>query len=108
MNDVQPVRDELLADLEETLEAQGYLPMHDFSWTLRGYELGLTPQQIESISAEVYEVLTAKTPLRLVWNVWPKDLEGAWNADDATELDFDLDPDRPTGTPLLLLVPRDS
>ncbi|MFB9313349.1 hypothetical protein [Nocardioides plantarum] len=106
MIDIQAVRDELLADLEETLESQGYLPMHDFAWTLRGYELGLTPQEIQSISAEVYELLIAKTPSRLMWNVWPKDLDGAWDADAGTEPDFDLDPDRPKGIPLLMLVPR--
>lgn len=105
MTDRQAIRNELLMDLDETLEAQGYIPLYDFAWTLRGYERGLQPSEIEQISHEAYAELTSRSPMVLMWTTWPNDVDKAWPAEEGTELDFDLDPDEPVDEPLLLLVP---
>ena len=101
------IHDELLMDLEETLEGQGYVYMYDFAWILRGYELGLDAAMIEAASHKAYLEFVSRHPLRLMWTVWPKDIEGAWPAEPGTELDFDLDPDGPVDEPMLILVPVD-
>lgn len=98
------VQRELIADLEETLEAQGYLPMYDFAWTLRGYDPEISAGRIEALSLEAYRDLTARIPMKLMWSTWPSDVDGAWEADPATKLDFDLDPAASVTEPYLLLV----
>ncbi|WP_211357316.1 hypothetical protein [Nocardioides rubriscoriae] len=101
---MKPIRAELVMDLEETLEAQGYLPMYDFVWTLRGYGKGLDLAQMNALSFDVYEELMDRYSLRLMWATWPIDTGAAWPADPKTPLDFDLDPDGPLSEPLLVLV----
>lgn len=106
MKAMRPIRDELLMDLTETVESQGYLPMYDFAWTLRGYATGLDPEDVAAISMDVYKELVRKYPLQLMWTMWPIDTERAWAAEDDTTLDFDLDPQSPLDQPLLVLVER--
>jgi hypothetical protein len=102
------VRENLVMDLEETIEGQGWLPMYDFAWTLRGYDLDLTAEQIQTLSIDVHAELVAKYGLRLVWTNWPIDIDEAWPAEPGTALDFDLDPDGSVNDPLLVLVPAAS
>ena len=105
MNDARTIHDELLMDLEETLEAQGYVPLYDFAWTLRGYDRGLRPDEITTISREVLAELAARVPMRLVWASWPIEIDEVRDAEPTTDLDFDLDHTAPVTTPLLVLVP---
>ena len=99
------VRRRLVVDLEETIEGQGWLPMYDFMWTLRGYDLDLTTEQMLSLCADVHAELIVKHRLRLVWTNWPIDIDDAWTAGPGTKLDFDLDPDASVDEPLLVLIP---
>ena len=98
---------ELLMDLEETLEGEGYIPLYDFAWTLRGYEIGLDAEQIERISQVVYAEVRERHPLRLVWSNWPIDLTNAQPVTADIKLDFDLDPEGSPRGRLLVLVPAD-
>lgn len=105
MNENHAILRELIEDLEEILQGQGYVYMYDFAWTLRGYECGLTATEITSISLLAHREMTSRFPLRLMWTTWPSDIDRAWPAAADTELDFDLDPDGPLNEPLLVLVP---
>lgn len=105
MTDLEAVRADLLADLQETLEFEGHVPMHEFAWTLRGYKLGLNAAEIDAVSHDAYAELTSRRSLKLMWNRWPKALEDPWPAEPGTPLVFDLAPERPVSDPYLLLVP---
>lgn len=100
------VLDDLLAEVEESLEVQGFVGLYDFSWSLRGLRPDIPEKQHADICRAAYATLRSRRALRLVWVTWPvSDLADARQADDAVPLDFDLDPDAPVSTPLLALIP---
>jgi hypothetical protein len=99
----------LLADLEETLWAEDSVPLYDFSWTMRGMNLGLTEEEIESICQDAYTELNRRHRLQLMWFEWPiLDLSAGRPAEPGTPLDFDINTTGTVDSPLLVLVPADS
>ena len=97
---------ELIEDVEEEFEAFGIIGLWDFTWW---QQIGSRPDEKDLIVArahEAYAVFTERHPdAWLGWTTWPgMKPELARPADPDTELDFILDPDDPTDTPLLVLV----
>ncbi|MGZ4455382.1 MAG: hypothetical protein ACXVWZ_13660 [Nocardioides sp.] len=97
----------LLDEVEETLDAEGLVGLHDFGWTLRGLRPDLGGDAWLTTCQEAYRHLRARRPLELGWTTWQDFGSGArvTVARDDTPLDFDLDPDAPVDTPMLVLVP---
>ena len=91
-------------DLEETLRAQGYVPLYDFSWALRGLDLGLSESEIGELCAVAYETFRARHDLVLQWVEWPMTPGTFCAADEGTPPDFDLNSTGTVKSPLLVLV----
>lgn len=91
-------------DLEETLWAQGYVPLYDFSWALRGLGLGLSETEIGALCAVAYRAFRAHHDLVLHWVDWPMDPGTFRVADESTPPDFDLHSTGTVRSPLLVLV----
>jgi hypothetical protein len=102
-----PLLQEFLDDIDETLEAEGMMLIGHFVWILRGRERGLSDTQMHELSHEAYAVVRERHRTRLVWSAWPPDLVTATPADETAPLEFDLDPDAPVDTPVLVLVVAD-
>ena len=97
---------QLLWDLDETLEAEGYLPLHAFSGWLRGQNREVTEGQIASLCQRAYEEMTHRYRLHLEWFDWPvTDLSSGSRAEPGTALDFGIDASRELDSPFLALVP---
>ena len=97
---------QLLWDLDETLEAEGYLPLHAFSGWLRGQNRELTEEQITSLCQRAYEHVTQRHSLHLEWFDWPvTDLSKGERADPGTALDFSVGSSSELDGPFLALVP---
>jgi hypothetical protein len=98
--------EQLLWDLDESLQAEGWLPLYTFSWWLRGQGRGLSEDQIATLCQQAYDDVTRRFDLRLQWFEWPAhDLNAGVDAEPDTPLDFDI---RSKGTidgPFLALVP---
>ena len=97
---------QLLWDLDESLESEGYLPLYTFSWWLRGQKLGLTEKEIAELCRDAFVDLTQRHSLHLEWFDWPVlDLGLGRRADAETPLDFDIDTKGTIDSPFLALVP---
>jgi hypothetical protein len=97
---------QLIWDLEESLESEGYLPLYSFSWWVRGQKRGLTEQDIAALCGEAYEEITQLHRLHLEWFDWPAlDLSSGRPAAPDTPLDFDINTTGEVSTPFLALVP---
>jgi hypothetical protein len=103
------VLDELLMNLEESLEAEGTLSLYSFSWWLRGMKRGLSEDEIAVVCQQAYEAMTSRHDLRLEWFDWP-DLDpfAGRPADPGTPLDFDINSSGEIDSPFLALVPDQS
>jgi hypothetical protein len=100
--------EQLIWDLDETLEAEGYLPLHMFSGWLRGQNRELTEDQIASLCQRAYEDVTRRYSLHLEWFDWPvTDISSGRKAEAGAALDFGSDASRETDSPFLALVPDD-
>jgi hypothetical protein len=98
--------EQLLWDLDESLEAEGYLPLYTFSWWLRGQKRGLAEDEIEALCHRAYADVTQRYDLHLEWFDWPAtDLGAGRRADPGTPLDFDINTSGTIETPFLALVP---
>ena len=98
--------EQLLWDLDESLQAEGWLPLYTFSWWLRGQRRGLTEEQIESLCRQAYEDVTRRHRLQLRWFESSADDPSAGEpADPETALDFDLNSSGIIDGPMLALVP---
>ena len=82
---------QLLWDLDESLDAEGYLPLYTFSWWLRGQERGLTEDEIAELCQRAFDEVNRRYPLHLEWFDWPvRELEAGRRAEPGTPLDFDI------------------
>jgi len=100
---------QLLWDLDESLEAEGHLPLYTFSWWLRGQKRGLSEEQIAELCQRAYEHVTSHHDLHLEWFEWPAtDLAAGRRAEPETPLDFDINTRGEVDSPFLVLVPDDS
>jgi hypothetical protein len=100
------VIDELLMNLEETLEAEGTLSLYSFSWWVRGMKRGLTEDEIAAACREAYDELTRRHALHLEWFEWPDtDPVAGRRAEPGTPLDFDINSSGEIESPFLALVP---
>ena len=98
--------EQLLWDLDESLEAEGYLPLHTFSWWLRGQKRGLTEEQIAALCQQAYQDITRRFALHLEWFDWPvTDLTAGRRAEPGTSPDFDINTTGTIDSPFLALVP---
>lgn len=98
--------EQLLWDLDESLQAEGYLPLYTFSWWLRGQKRGLTEEQIALLCQQAYDDVTRRFDLHLEWFDWPvTDLAAGHRADATTPLDFDINTRGEIDSPFLVLVP---
>lgn len=98
--------DELLMNLEETLEAEGTLSLYSFSWWLRGMKRGLSEDEIQLLCQRAYEEIMRRHPLHLEWFDWPDtDLAAGRPAEAGTPLDFDINTKGEIDSPFLALVP---
>ena len=100
------VLDELLMNLEETLESEGTLSLYSFSWWLRGMRRGLSEGEIHALCCTAYDEVTRRHPLHLEWFEWP-DTDGTAGrlAEPGTALDFDINSTGTIDSPFLALVP---
>lgn len=99
--------EQLLWDLDESLESEGWLPLYTFSWWLRGQKRGLTEDQIASLCQQAYDDVTRRFRLRLQWFTSPAtDLNAGRDADPGTPLDFDVNSKGRIDGPFLALVPE--
>jgi len=97
---------QLLWDLDESLEAEGFLPLYTFSWWLRGQKRGLAEPEIADLCQRAYDDVVGRLPLHLEWFEWPvTDLGSGRRADPDTQLDFDIDTTGEVSSPFLALVP---
>jgi len=97
---------DLVAEVEETLRVEGLIPLHDFSWSARGLNRGLSEQEIGDLCQEAYQVMTVRHRFRLMWFDWPNLEPSAGRpADPDTPLDFDINTTGRLTPPLLALVP---
>jgi hypothetical protein len=100
------VVEKLMPELEETLDVEGIVPLYDFSWTVRGFKLGLTEDEIAVVCHQAYDEFLKVHPMHLEWFDWPvTDLEAGRAADPGTALDFDINTTGTIETPFLALVP---
>ena len=97
---------QLLWDLDESLEAEGYLPLYTFSWWLRGQKRGLSEIEIAALCRQAFEDVTARSDLHLEWFDWPVTgpTTGRKAAPD-TAPDFDINTTGTIDSPFLVLVP---
>jgi hypothetical protein len=94
----------VLADLEETFEDEGMLPLYQVAWTMSG-SVSRDDERFEAVCREAYDTFVERHPdLQLVWVPWPIDLAHARPAAPDTPIDLDLDPEAPADTQLLALV----
>ena len=98
----------LLEDLEETLWAEGHVPLYDFSWLLRGLDVGLSEAEIGDLCGAAYEAFGKRHALVLYWSEWPTDPSHFRIAEPGTALDFDLNSTGEVSVPFLVLVPAES
>ena len=97
---------QLLWDLDESLEAEGWLPLYTFSWWLRGQKDGLSEVEIEALCHRAYDDVLRRHPMHLEWFDWPAiDLKAGRRAEPGTPLDFDIDTAGEIDSPFLALVP---
>ena len=100
------VIDELLMNLEETLEAEGTLSLYSFSWWLRGMKRGLAETEIADVCQQAYQEMTRRHALHLEWFTWPDtDPTRGHRAEPDTRLDFDINSTGEIESPFLALVP---
>ena len=100
------VLDELLIELEETLQAEDTLPLYDFSWSLRGMRRGLSEAEIDVVCRQAYDEMTRRHALHLEWFDWPStDPAAGRPAAPGTSLDFDINSTGTISSPFLVLVP---
>ena len=100
------VIDELLMNLEETLEAEGTLSLYSFSWWVRGMKRGLTEDEIAAVCQRAYDEMTRRHALHLEWFEWPDtDPAAGRRAEAGTPLDFDINSTGEIESPFLALVP---
>ncbi|GAA5145874.1 hypothetical protein GCM10023340_15920 [Nocardioides marinquilinus] len=95
----------LLDDVEETYATEGWFPLYNLAWALRGILPSIPPERIELLSRQAYDLFTRRHDVRLVWGRWPLSNGEMWPAQPGTPLDFDLDPEGDVNEPLLVLVP---
>lgn len=101
------VLEELLLELQETLDVEGIVPLYDFSWTLRGMKLGLSEDEIADLCRQAFEKLTHEQDMHLEWFNWPAvDLTQGRPAEPETALDFDINTRGTIESPFLALVPE--
>src|SRR5262245_45768660 len=99
--------EQLLWDLDESLQAEGWLPLYTFSWWLRGEERDLTEDQIATMCQQAYDDVTNRFELHLEWFDWPAlDLSAGRVAEPGTPLDFDIHTKGTIESPFLALVPN--
>lgn len=97
---------QLIWDLDESLESEGYLPLYTFSWWLRGQQRNLTEDEIAELCRRAYDDVTSRHRLHLEWFDWPAaDLSAGRPAPPDTPLDFDINTRGEIDTPFLALVP---
>jgi hypothetical protein len=97
---------QLLWDLDESLHAEGWLPLYTFSWWLRGQKRALTEDQIATLCQMAYDYVTNRFELHLEWFDWPAlDLSAGRKAEPDTPLDFDINTTGAIESPFLALVP---
>jgi hypothetical protein len=97
----------LLEELEANLYAWGRVSLYEFSWILRGLELGLSEDEIAVVCRQAYDEFTRRHAVHLEWFDWPVAGTTGRRADPNTALDFDI---KTTGTitsPFLAIVPDD-
>lgn len=100
------VLEELLLELEETLDVEGIVPLYDFSWTVRGMERGLSEPEVAEVCQRAYFEFNRVRELHLEWFDWPAlDHTAGRMADPHTPLDFDIDTRGEVDSPFLALVP---
>ena len=104
MNDTSYV-DRLLADLHDDLEAEGFLALYEFSWTVRGYQLGLDENEVKTICEDAYCRLRDQQSFRTMLSGWPIDLDAATPAPADLEPDFDIGTTGQARLPIQLIVP---
>ena len=98
--------DQLLMDLDESLDAEGYVPLYTFSWWLRGQKRGLGEDEIAEMCTQAYDEFTRRHSMHLEWFDWPAtDLGVGRPAEPGTPLDFDINTTGTIETPFLALVP---
>jgi hypothetical protein len=97
--------EELLEDLEETLEAEDMVPLYGFSWFLRGLKRGLAEDEIATVCQQAYDEITKRHVLHLEWFDWPSVGATGRRAEPNTPLDFDINTTGTIETPFLALVP---
>jgi hypothetical protein len=103
------VLEELLLELQETLDVEGMVPLYDFSWTLRGMKRGLSEDQIATLCKQGFDQLTQQHSVHLEWFEWPAtDLHLGRRAEPGTPLDFDINSTGEIESPFLALVPDQS
>lgn len=100
--------EQLLWDLDESLEAEGYLPLYTFSWWLRGQERGLSEDEIARLCQLAYDDVTRRHALHLEWFDWPATNTRGRPAAPDTPLDFDINTTGEIESPFLALVPDDA
>jgi hypothetical protein len=97
---------QLLWDLDESLEGEGFLPLYSFSWWLRGQKRGLTEDKIAELCQHAYDDVMSRHTLHLEWFEWPADdLSDGRPAPPGTPLDFDINTTGEIASPFLALVP---
>ena len=98
--------EQLLWDLDESLDAEGYLPLYTFSWWLRGQKRGLTEEEIDALCHKAYDDVLSRHRMHLEWFEWPvTDLVAGRRAEPGTPLDFDINSSGEIESPFLALVP---
>ena len=97
--------EQLLWDLEESLEAEGLLPLYTFSWWLRGQQRGLSESEIAKLCQRAYAEITRRHALSLEWFDWPAVGTAGRPAGPDTRPDFDIDTSGEVESPFLALVP---
>ena len=93
----------LLAEAEEALDVEGLLMLYELSWSMRGRNPELSPNEVEEVCTAAYRTIVSRHHLHLAWISWPqRDVVG-----DATgaPLSFEIDDEKAIGTPILALVP---
>ena len=100
------ILDELLMNLEETLEAEGTLSLYLFSWWLRGMRRGLSEEEIAALCQQALDEMLRRHRLHLEWFEWPDIDPGAGRpAAPGTPPDFDINSRGEIDSPFLVLVP---